>query len=398
MIEFATNYAEILTQIENIDPIGYSRSRNFLNGKVTMLSPYLTHGVISLKHIKESILKKYKYSQVEKLIFELAWKEYFLRVWENKKDEIWTDLKRPQESQNNSMSQNIVEANTGIQAINEQITQLYEFGYMHNHARMWTASLVTNIAKSHWLSPARWMYYHLLDGDLASNTLSWQWVAGTFSSKKYFANQENINKYANTRQFGTYLDTSYEDFDTIQIPTELAELQDLDLKTNLAEWVLDSPREGWQTQSEGVLLAQQNSNFDPKSTTIENKTSTTKSLILFHPWMLDPNFGLEISNCEKILVLEPSHFNKYPMSRKRIKFILDLAKNISNLKVFVGEVVEFGLENYDTIITKKYPAIEHWNNIKNIEIVEPEYMFPTVSGYFGSFMGYWKMCEKAMKQ
>jgi deoxyribodipyrimidine photo-lyase len=78
---------------------------------------------------------------------------------------------------------------------------------------MWLAMLICNIAGTKWETGAAWMYYHLLDGDLASNTLSWQWVAGTFSSKKYFANQENLNKYGNSqdRQYGTILDKSYED-------------------------------------------------------------------------------------------------------------------------------------------------------------------------------------------
>mgnify|MGYP006195700273 CR=1 FL=1 len=68
---------------------------------------------------------------------------------------------------------------------------------------MYLAAMVCNNAKSHWLTPARWMYYHLLDGDLASNALSWQWVAGTFSHKKYIANQQNINKYLFNEHYKT---------------------------------------------------------------------------------------------------------------------------------------------------------------------------------------------------
>jgi deoxyribodipyrimidine photo-lyase len=385
MTQFTTNYQEILEQIENIDPISYSRSRNFLNGNVTMLSPYLTHGVISLNQIKKSVLGKYKYSQVEKLIFELAWKEYFLRVWENKKEEIWSDIKRPQDSTDELISKNIIDAKTGIQGIDNQILELYEVGYMHNHARMWTASITTNIAKSHWILPSKWMYYHLLDGDLASNSLSWQWVAGTFSSKKYFANQENINKYANTKQYGTFLDIPYESFDSVSVPEKLIELQSVELKTDLVDWVKDYSRRYPQ--------------FDWGTPRIEDKTTNSEkeNLIIFHPWMLDPTFGSKIENADKILALEPSHFERYPMSQKRIEFILDLAQNVDRLKVYVGEVTDLPLSGYKTILTRKYPAIEHWKNIPNIETREPDYMFPTVAGYFGSFMGYWKMCEKTIR-
>jgi deoxyribodipyrimidine photo-lyase len=388
MTQFTINYQEILEQIENIDPISYSRSRNFLNGKVTMLSPYLTHGVISLNQIKKSVLGKYKYSQVEKLIFELAWKEYFLRVWENKREEIWSDIKRPQDSTNELISKNILDAQTGIQSVDDQIKQLYEIGYMHNHARMWTASIATNIAKSHWLLPAKWLYYNLIDGDLASNTLSWQWVAGTFSSKKYFANQENINKYANTKQYGTFVDIPYESFDSVLVPEKLTELLNVELKTNLEEWVSN------YLSLLPKLLKCHPELVSGSPTTGNNTPNTQENLIIFHPWMLDPTFGSGIENVEKILVLEPSHFEQYPMSQKRIEFILDLAQNIQSLKVYVGEVADLPLSDYKTILTRKYPATEHWKNIPNIEIREPDYMFPTVSGYFGSFMGYWKMCEK----
>ncbi len=397
MEQFTTNYAEIVEQINNIDPTSYSRSRNFLNGKVTRLSPYLTHGVITLNQIKTTLLAKYKYNQVEKLIFELAWKEYFLRVWESKKDDIWTDIKRPQDSLNNLIPSNLSIAKTGIMAIDNSILDLYQTGYMHNHARMWTASITTNIARCHWKLPSQWMYYHLLDGDLASNTLSWQWVAGTFSSKKYFANQENVNKYAGTRQLGTFLDVSYEDIGYIEIPPQLKELQNLELVCDLKNWVakylevvkansdLNNIEILKQVQSGGVYL-------DKKNKTV----SKNKNLVLFHPWCLDPTFGSEIDNSDKILLLEPSHFEQYPMSQKRINFILDLAQNIPGINVIVGEVDELDLTKYSRIITKKYPAIEHWLELLNFEIIKPDYMFPTVYGYFGSFMGYWKKCERCL--
>ena len=87
---------------------------------------------------------------------------------------------------------------------------------MHNHLRMYVASIVCNVAQSHWINPARWMYYYLLDADWASNSLSWQWVAGSNSNKKYFANQDNINKYCLTTQKGTFLDLDYQKISKIR--------------------------------------------------------------------------------------------------------------------------------------------------------------------------------------
>ena len=82
---------------------------------------------------------------------------------------------------------------------------------------MYLASITCNMAKSHWLVPSKWMYYHLLDGDIASNNCSWQWVSGAFSSKKYYCNQENINKYCFTKRTNSFLDKTYEDIVQMEV-------------------------------------------------------------------------------------------------------------------------------------------------------------------------------------
>jgi deoxyribodipyrimidine photo-lyase len=383
MFQISTQYEDILAQIKNIDPISYSRSRNFLNGKVTKLSPYLTHGVITLNQIKIHLQQKFKSQHTEKLIFELFWKEYFLRVWEHKQELIWTDLKHPQDSSNHLMPNSIYRATTGIAAIDQCISELYETGYMHNHARMWTASIVCNIGKSHWLLPSKWMYYHLLDGDLASNTLSWQWVAGTFSSKKYYANQDNINKFASTTQTETFLDIPYGAFEQLPVPVELESVQEIELQCDLKSWV----QQYVTTNPLKLKLL---------STDFIQQKSTKSNLILFHPWMLNPHFGSNIADAEKILIFEPSHFLTYPMSQKRINFILDLASNIERIQVFVGEVSNLDTTRYNTIVTQKYPAIAHWSLLPKIKMIDPDYMQPNITGYYSSFMSYWKHCEKLM--
>ena len=196
-ISFPTNYESILERIEAIDPIKYAQTRNYLNGRITYLSPYLSRGVISLPQILNSILKKgYPTKAAEKLIQELAWREYYQRVWQVKGNQIWNDLKQPQQDvAHHSMISTITKADTGIQVIDKEIKHLSESGYLHNHIRMYLSSIICNIGKAHWLNPSKWMYNHLLDGDIASNNCSWQWVAGAFSSKKYYCNQENINKW-----------------------------------------------------------------------------------------------------------------------------------------------------------------------------------------------------------
>jgi len=124
-------------------------------------------------------------------------------------------------------------AQTGIESIDFAINELYKNGYMHNHGRMYTASMACNMGKAHWLDPSKWMYYHLLDGDIASNNCSWQWVAGAFSNKKYYCNQENINKYTFSNQVNTFLDLPYEALGSMSIPDSLIGTVEFDLKNSL---------------------------------------------------------------------------------------------------------------------------------------------------------------------
>jgi deoxyribodipyrimidine photo-lyase len=226
--------AEILAYIDTIDPVKYEKTRNSLSGAVTRLSPYITCGMITLNEIRSRILVKNSPRNSLKLIQELVWRDFFQSVHLSKGDQIFDDLKSVQQNViSEDMPKAILDANTGITAIDNAIRTLYSTGYIHNHERMWLASIVCNIAGTKWQTGAKWMYHYLLDGDLASNMLSWQWVAGTFSSKKYFANQENINKYSGIKQFNTFLDRSYEDLVDMEVPQVLVQRQSLELNQEL---------------------------------------------------------------------------------------------------------------------------------------------------------------------
>ncbi|MFY8127483.1 MAG: FAD-binding domain-containing protein [Chitinophagaceae bacterium] len=358
---FTTNYHEILQLIENIDPIKYGKTRNYLNGAVTKLSPYISRGVISTKQVATAILNKgYKPYEIESFLKELAWRDYFQQVWIAKQHEIDSDLKQQQPDVNNhKISTAIISANTGIEAIDAAIQQLYSFGYMHNHMRMYVASNCCNIAKSHWFNPSKWMYYYLLDADWASNALSWQWVAGSFSNKKYYANQENINKYCGTNQVDTYLDVSYERIEKIDIPTELKDLSNPFLKTTLPE----------------------------KKPFVINENLPA---VVYNFYNLDPIWLKELP-CNRIFIVEPSFYKKYPVSDNTINFILNLSKNISNIQVFVGEFDELAsIIGANDIHYKEHPTATHYKGILH----KRDWMFEDVTGYFPSFFSYWKKCER----
>ncbi len=359
-----TKIEEILGQIEGIDPVEYGRTRNFLNGAVTRLSPYISRGVISTKHILDSVLQKgYKFYEYERFAQELAWREYFQNVWLATGDELDDDLKQPQQGVENSlMPKALLDAETGIEAIDKGIRDLYETGYVHNHLRMYIAAAACNIGKSHWRVPAKWMYFHLLDADWASNALSWQWTAGTFSSKKYYANQENINKFCATRQHKTFLDVDYSEFDELAVPEVLRETENPLLTTEL-------PKKG--------LL----------------KIDSSRPTLVYNFYNLDPFWKSDLQ-ANRVLLFEPTHFEKYPVSSKTIDFVLKLAENIEQIQVFTGEFGDLKTEHgLSEIYYKEHPTNQHYTGTREGR----DWMFPEVRGYFPSFFAFWKGCERIIK-
>lgn len=369
-IIFPTDYKNIIERMNHIDPLQYSKTRNFINGAVTYLSPYISRGIISVKQVMETVLQKgYKPYQIEKFLQELAWREYYQRIWQHKQDDIWKDIKQPQpEVLHHQMIESIEFATTGIELIDEQIKRLYISGYMHNHIRMYTASMVCNMAKAHWLQPSKWMYYHLLDGDIASNNCSWQWVAAAFASKKYYFNQENVNKYSFSKQQNTYIDKSYEEIITMPVPENLKSTSNLLLQTKLP--VTKPP-----------------------------SINTNKPTLIYNSYNLDL-FWRKDEDVNRLLLFEPSHFEKYPVSEKVIQFAIDLSKNIHGIKIYTGEIADIidiyknsNIFGGEIIYSKEHPAFTHYPGKKDSR----EWMFTEVSGYYNSFFSYWKKCEKLMK-
>ena len=203
-----------------VQPAAYARTRNALDGAVTRLSPYLTHGLLSLREVFDSVNARHPLDAQHKLVFELGWRAYYRHVWAHMGDGIHQSIHAgllPEDAYQPDVPADVLQARTGIPAIDLAVRELYETGYVHNHARMWLASYLVHLRTVHWHAGARWMLGHLLDGDLASNHLSWQWVAGTGSSKPYLFNADNVAKYAPAQWHspGTIIDTSYEALDHI---------------------------------------------------------------------------------------------------------------------------------------------------------------------------------------
>jgi deoxyribodipyrimidine photo-lyase len=187
--------------LQKIDPARYTKSRNFLTGAVTRLSPYIRYGVLGLREIRDYTLDKVTHKDdATKLINELGWRDYWQRLYAKLKDDIWKDQEEYKTGYivaeyAPELPEEIQEGSTGLVCIDSFSRQLVETGYLHNHMRMWMAAYIVHWRLIRWQAGAKWFLEHLLDGDPASNNMSWQWVASTFSHKPYFFNRENLERY-----------------------------------------------------------------------------------------------------------------------------------------------------------------------------------------------------------
>jgi deoxyribodipyrimidine photo-lyase len=186
-------------------------------------------------------------------------------------------------------------------------------------------------------------------------------VAGSFSSKKYYCNQENINKYTGTNQVQTFLDDSYEHIATMPVPNVFAAISTIDLKTNLPKTEIPT-------------------------------LDTSKPTLLYNSYNLDPLWRAT-ENVNRVLVLEPSHFNKYPVSEKVMDFIIALSKNIDGIIIYAGEVDVLtkqyeneSLTISNAFVSKEHPAFEYYPGLKDSR----DWMFSSTEGYYPSFFSFWK--------
>ncbi|MES2859094.1 MAG: FAD-binding domain-containing protein [Pseudomonadota bacterium] len=220
LAQFPPTRAAALSRITAVRPADYARTRNAIDGAVTRLSPYITHGLVSLPEVLAGVASRHAMEVQHKFVYELGWREYFHHVWKHRGNDILQSLHPgplPESVYATDLPVDIRHACTGVPVIDQAVRALYATGYLHNHARMWLASYVVHLRKVHWRTGADWMLAHLLDGDLASNHLSWQWVAGTGSRKPYLFNAENVARYAPPQWHspGSVIDTSYEALDAI---------------------------------------------------------------------------------------------------------------------------------------------------------------------------------------
>ena len=211
-MKFEASKAAALNKLNNFvekNLSEYSKLRNFDFGpenrtNISGLSPYITHGVINEKEVIEKSLSKFSFSKNEKFIQEVLWRTYW-KGWLELRPNVWTDYlvelnKIREEYKDNQNYKNAIDGKTNIECFNFWVTELKKNNYLHNHTRMWFASIWIFTLELPWQLGAEFFMQHLYDGDSASNTLGWRWVAGIQTQgKHYLASEWNIKKFTNNR-------------------------------------------------------------------------------------------------------------------------------------------------------------------------------------------------------
>ena len=211
-MNFEASRAKALDKLNNFvenNLSEYSKLRNFDYGpdnrsNISCLSPYITHGIINEKEVIKKSLDKFSFAKNEKFIQEVLWRTYW-KGWLELRPSVWTDFlielkKIKGDFQNNQNYKTAIEGKTNVECFNYWVNELKENNYLHNHTRMWFASIWIFTLNLPWQLGAEFFMQHLYDGDAASNTLGWRWVAGVQTQgKHYLASEWNIKKFTNNR-------------------------------------------------------------------------------------------------------------------------------------------------------------------------------------------------------
>lgn len=382
---FPPTRAAALERVNAVNPGDYARSRNFLEGAVTALSPYITHGVVSLPEVMSALSERHSLNTQDKLVFEFGWREYHRHVWAHRGDRIFASLHEgclADDDYASVLPADIRQAATGVPVIDRAVRTLYATGYLHNHARMWLASYVVHIRKVHWRVAADWLYGHLLDGDLASNHLSWQWVAGTGSTKPYLFNADNVARYAPApwHSPGTVVDQSYELLDELARQPPLRDAgflpESVDADDGIEPSLLSAP-------PLDLLCAQ------PDATTV-----AARHVWLVHPWNLgELPAHLPVDTVVVGLFLNEFH-QAWPWSERRWRFVASRMTELAHV-LWSGDVttVRAALQGAAKVQTLDelhlQPWLSGWAHCESAPA-----LFPDVDKRCDSFSKWWTQVSR----
>jgi len=362
-MKFEASKAAALNKLNNFvekNLSEYSKLRNFDFGpenrtNISGLSPYITHGVINEKEVIEKSLSKFSFSKNEKFIQEVLWRTYW-KGWLELRPNVWTDYlvelnKIREEYKDNQNYKNAINGKTDIECFNYWIKELRENNYLHNHTRMWFASIWIFTLELPWQLGAELFMQHLYDGDSASNTLGWRWVAGIQTQgKHYLASEWNIKKFTNNR------------FNNIK------------LNENAPPKVSE--------KSYSILKK------DFSSKNIENK-----NLLIFENNLSFETTDFQNNKFEKIYIISNKNENRsIKLSEKVIKFksllIMDQKQRLENNSINC-EIVDISeIKNINEKVIALYPTVGENLDYLNSNNLELDFLYRKLDQYS------WQYCNK----
>ncbi len=338
----------------------YSKLRNFDFGpenrtNISGLSPYITHGVVNEKEVIEKSLNKFSFSKNEKFIQEVLWRTYW-KGWLELRPNVWTDYlvglnKIREEFKNKQNYINAIDGKTNIECYNQWVNELKENNYLHNHTRMWFASIWIFTLELPWQLGAEFFMKHLYDGDAASNTLGWRWVAGVQTQgKHYLASEWNIKKFTNNR------------FDNIKLnenaPPKISEKTYSIIKQNFS-----------------------------------NKDINDRNLLIFENNLSFETSDFKNNNFKKIYIITNKNENRsIKLSEKVLKFksllIDDQKERLKNTSINY-EVVDISeIKNIDEDVIALYPTVSENLDYLNSNSLKLDFLYRKLDQYS------WQYCNK----
>lgn len=385
---FAPTLAAALARIDAVRPAAYASTRNSLDGAVSRLSPYITHGFVTLADVLAGVAARHALDVRHKFVYELGWRAYFRHVWRHRGEGILHSLHEgplPDNAYARELPADIREACTGVPAVDEAVRTLYATGWLHNHARMWLASYVVHVRKVHWRVAADWLYGHLLDGDLASNHLSWQWVAGTGSHKPYLFNADNVARYAPApwHSPGSVIDTSYEALDRMArqpVPQRSSEHPALSGGPSLIEPLLgaEPPDDLGLTAPDAAAVA-------------------GRDVWLVHPWSLVELPAALPAETRVIGVFVADFHRAWPWNERRWRFVASRMADLAAERWY-GDAAAIiaALQGARSVRSIDEPHLAPWL-ARFAECSAAPTLFPAVDRRCDSFSRWWDRASRGLE-
>ena len=387
----APTLAAARARIAAVQPAAYARTRNALDGAVSGLSPYLTHGFVSLSEVLAGVAKQHPLAVQHKFVFELGWRAYFRHVWQHRGDGILQSLHQgplPDDAYARSLPADVRRGDTGVPVVDQAVQTLYATGLLHNHARMWLASYLVHVRKVHWRAGADWLYGQLLDGDLASNHLSWQWVAGTGSVKPYLFNADNVARYAPGpwHSPGSVIDTDYESLDRMaRQPAQ---------RPNPHKRLATQAVPPQATLIEPELQATPDPGLDFRAP--DAAAVAGRDVWLVHPWSLG-ELPTGLPAATRVIGVCVADFHRaWPWSQRRWHFVASRMAELADQR-WLGDATSLGtaLAGARSVRSVAEPHLGRWLP-RLADCLAPPALFAPVDRRYDSFSAWWVRSSRGL--